>query len=110
MNLLSEVSNEEQIKMLLLGLTKDNSEFKKLLDTYLKKDINLLGTLMHNADLSPEFYSNFIVKRNQKWIPIISELIQTNPTFIAVGAAHLPGKDGVLNLLKEAGYTITPIE
>ena len=110
MNLLSEVSNEEQIKMLLLGLTKDNSEFNKLLDTYLKKDINLLGTLMHNADLSPEFYSNFIVKRNQKWIPIISELIQTNPTFIAVGAAHLPGKDGVLNLLKEAGYTITPIE
>lgn len=110
MNLLSEVSNEEQIKMLLLGLTKDNSEFNKLLDTYLKKDINQLGTLMNNADLSPQFYSNFIVKRNQKWIPIISELIQTNPTFIAVGAAHLPGKDGVLNLLKEAGYTITPIE
>ena len=110
MNLFSEVSNEEQIKMLLLGLTKDNSEFKKLLDTYLKKDINLLGTLMHNADLSPEFYSNFIVKRNQKWIPIISELIQKKSTFIAVGAGHLPGKEGVLNLLKEAGYKITPIE
>lgn len=110
MNLLSEVSNEEQIKMLLLGLTKDNSEFNKLLATYLKKDINQLGTLMNNADLSPEFYSNFIVKRNQKWIPIISELIQKKSTFIAVGAAHLPGKEGVLNLLKEAGYTIKPIE
>ena len=110
MNLLSEVSNEEQIKMLLLGLTKDNSEFNKLLDTYLKKDINQLGTLMNNADLSPEFYSNFIVKRNQKWIPIISKLIQKKSTFIAVGAAHLPGKEGVLNLLQEAGYKITPID
>lgn len=110
MNLLSEVSNEEQIKMLLLGLTKDNSEFNKLLDTYLKKDLNQLGTLMNNAELSSESYSNLIVKRNQKWIPIISELIQTNPTFIAVGAAHLPGKEGVLNLLKEAGYTIISIE
>jgi uncharacterized protein YbaP (TraB family) len=110
MNLLSEVSNEEQIKMLLLGLTKDNSEFNKLLDTYLKKDINQLGTLMNNADLSPEFYSNFIIKRNQKWIPIISELIQKKSTFIAVGAAHLPGKEGVLNLLQEAGYKITPID
>jgi hypothetical protein len=110
MNLLSEVSNEEQIKMLLLGLTTDNSEFNKLLDTYLKKDINQLGTLMNNADLSPEFYSDLIVKRNQKWIPIITELIQTNPTFIAVGAAHLPGKEGVLNLLQEAGYKITPID
>jgi hypothetical protein len=110
MNLLSEVSNEEQINMLLLGLTKDNSEFNKLLDTYLKKDLNQLGTLMNNAELSSESYSNLIVKRNQKWIPIISELIQTNPTFIAVGAAHLPGKEGVLNLLKEAGYTIISIE
>lgn len=107
--LLSEVSNEEQIKMLLLGLTTDNSEFNKLLETYLIKDINKLVTLM-NTDLSPEFYSDLIVKRNQKWIPIIIELIQKNPTFIAVGAAHLPGNDGVLNLLKEAGYTITPIE
>lgn len=110
MNLLSEVSNDEQIKMLLLGLTTDNSEFNKLLDTYLKKDINQLDTLMNNADLSPQFYSNFIVKRNQKWIPIISELIQKKSTFIAVGAAHLPGREGVLNLLKEAGYEITPIE
>lgn len=107
--LLSEVSNEEQIKMLLLGLTTDNSEFNKLLETYLIKDINKLVTLM-NTDLSPEFYSDLIVKRNQKWIPIITELIQKNPTFIAVGAAHLPGNDGVLNLLKEAGFTITPIE
>jgi hypothetical protein len=108
--LLSEVSYEEQIKMLQLSLTTDNSEFNKLLDAYLKKDIDQLGTLMNNADLSPEFYSNLIVVRNQKWIPIIAELIQTNPTFIAVGAAHLPGKDGVLNLLREAGYKITPIE
>lgn len=107
--LLSEVSNEEQIKMLLLGLTTDNSAFNKLLENYLNKDINKLVTLM-NTDLSPEFYSDLIVKRNQKWIPIITELIQKNPTFIAVGAAHLPGNDGVLNLLKEAGYTITPIE
>jgi uncharacterized protein YbaP (TraB family) len=109
MNLLSEVSNEEQIKMLLLGLTTDNSEFNKLLENYLKKDINQLVTLM-NTDLSPEFYSDLIVKRNQKWIPIITELIQKRSTFIAVGAAHLPGKEGVLNLLQEAGYTIISIE
>jgi uncharacterized protein YbaP (TraB family) len=107
--LLSEVSNEEQIKMLLLGLTTDNSEFNKLLENYLKKDINQLVTLM-NTDLSPEFYSDLIVKRNQKWIPIITELIQKKSTFIAVGAAHLPGKEGVLNLLQEAGYKITPID
>jgi uncharacterized protein YbaP (TraB family) len=110
MKLMNEVSDEEHIKMLLLGLTTDNSEFNKLLSAYLKKDIVLLGTLMNNAELSPEFYSNLIVKRNQKWIPIISELIQNKSSFIAVGAAHLPGKEGVLNLLRESGYTVTPVE
>ena len=110
MKLMNEVSDEEHIKMLLQGLNKDNSEFNKLLSAYLKKDLDLLGTLMNNAELSPEFYSNLIVKRNQKWIPIISELIQNKSAFIAVGAAHLPGAKGVLNLLREAGYTITPVE
>jgi uncharacterized protein YbaP (TraB family) len=66
--------------------------------------------LLNNAELSPDFYSNFIVKRNQKWIPIISDLILKNSTFIAVGAAHLPGEEGVLNLLRKAGYTITPVD
>lgn len=110
MNLMSEISDEEQIRMLLLGLNTDNSEFKKLLSAYLKKDINLLGSLMNDAEFSPEFYSNFIVKRNQKWIPVIAELIQKKSAFIAVGAAHLPGEEGVLHLLKESGYTITPVE
>jgi uncharacterized protein YbaP (TraB family) len=110
MKLMNEVSDEEHIKMLLQGLNKDNSEFNKLLSAYLKKDLDLLGTLMNNAELSPEFYSNLIVKRNQKWIPIISELIQNKSAFIAVGAAHLPGEKGVLNLLREAGYSITPVE
>jgi uncharacterized protein YbaP (TraB family) len=110
MKLMNEVSNEEHIRMLLPALTTDNTEFNKLLSAYLKKDLVLLGTLMNNTELSPEFYSNLIVKRNQKWIPIISELIQNKPSFIAVGAAHLPGKEGVLNLLRESGYTVTPVD
>jgi uncharacterized protein YbaP (TraB family) len=31
------------------------------------------------------------------------------PTFFAVGAGHLPGEQGVINLLKAEGYTVTPI-
>jgi uncharacterized protein YbaP (TraB family) len=32
------------------------------------------------------------------------------PTFLAVGAGHLPGENGVIGLLKKSGYTITPVE
>ena len=110
MDLVNEVPYEEQIKLLLQGLTTNNSEFNTMLNCYLKQDLNKLGELMNEADLSPEFNANFLVKRNQNWIPQISKMAQEKPIFIAVGAGHLPGDQGVLNLLQEAGYTVTPIK
>ena len=109
MDLVNDVPYEEQIKLLLEGLTTNNSEYNNMVDCYLKKDINKLGELMNDADLSPEFYSNFLVKRNQNWMPLISRLALEKPIFIAVGAGHLPGEQGVLKLLQGAGYTVTPI-
>ena len=40
---------------------------------------------------------------------LIEGLIKKQATFIAVGAAHLGGEKGVLNLLKLKGYTIEPL-
>jgi uncharacterized protein YbaP (TraB family) len=110
MDLVNDVPYEEQIKLLLEGLTTNNSEYNTMLNCYLKQDLNKLGELMNDAELSPEFNANFLVKRNQNWIPQISKMVQEKPIFIAVGAGHLPGDQGVLNLLQEAGYTVTPIK
>ena len=110
MNMVNTVSNEEQMKMLLQGLSTNNSEFNKMLAAYLRQDLTGLGNLMNDAELSPEFNENLLLQRNRNWIPIISKLISEKPTFIAVGAGHLPGEKGVLNLLREAGYTVTPIQ
>ena len=109
MDLVNDVPYEEQIKLLLEGLTTNNSEYNTMLNCYLKQDLNKLGELMNEADLSPEFNANFLVKRNQNWIPQISKMVQEKPIFIAVGAGHLPGEQGVLKLLQEAGYTVSPI-
>jgi len=110
MDLVNDVPYEEQIKLLLEGLTTDNSEYNTMLNCYLKQDLNKLGELMNDAELSPEFNANFLVKRNQNWIPQISKMVQEKPIFIAVGAGHLPGEQGVLKLLQEAGYTVMPIK
>ena len=109
MDLVNDVPYEEQIKLLLEGLTTNNSEYNTMLNCYLKQDLNKLGELMNDAELSPEFNANFLVKRNQNWIPQISKMVQEKPIFIAVGAGHLPGEQGVLKLLQEAGYTVSPI-
>lgn len=47
--------------------------------------------------------------RNRTWIPRMAELAAQKPTFFAVGAAHLGGPTGVLNLLREAGFRVTPV-
>jgi uncharacterized protein YbaP (TraB family) len=103
MNLMSESSNEEQIKMLLLGLTKDKTVYNNLLNAYLKRDINQLGVLMNNADVVPDFYSNFIVKRNQKWIPIISELIQKKINVYCSWSWPPVRKRGSLEFIERSG-------
>lgn len=51
-----------------------------------------------------------LTSRNAQWIPELERAASTGPVFAAFGALHLPGEDGVLYLLKTAGWTITPLE
>ena len=55
----------------------------------------------------PELYQKLFVERNRRWLPQIERMIKQgeNP-LIAVGAAHLVGKDGIIELLKQRGYTV----
>ncbi len=48
--------------------------------------------------------------RNLRWLPAIEEAIGRQSTFIAVGALHLPGEKGLIQLLKAKGYKVTPVE
>ncbi len=55
--------------------------------------------------LDRAFYSNMLGWRNKLWMKTIRQ-IKGERVVIAVGAAHLPGNDGVLNLLKRQGYSL----
>lgn len=48
-------------------------------------------------------------RRNLCWMTRIPKLIKENPTFIAVGVRHLPGKFGLISLLQENGYKVEAI-
>jgi uncharacterized protein YbaP (TraB family) len=47
--------------------------------------------------------------RNKNWISQIGELTREKSAFIGVGAAHLGGDEGLVKLLRDAGYTLTPV-
>ncbi|MEL6561277.1 MAG: TraB/GumN family protein [Bacteroidota bacterium] len=43
-------------------------------------------------------------------MPKIGEISAEKSTFYGVGAGHLPGENGVISLLKKAGYQVTPVK
>ena len=48
--------------------------------------------------------------RNADWVAKMPAIMSDKPTFFAVGAGHLPGEKGVLNLLKLAGYEVEAVK
>lgn len=55
---------------------------------------------------SPEDNDKLIYNRNANWVKIMPEIMNTKPTFFAVGAFHLCGERGVLRMLENEGYKI----
>lgn len=51
-----------------------------------------------------------IFTRNANWIPVLENAAQNGPVLAAFGALHLPGDTGVLNLLAQRGWTVTPLK
>jgi uncharacterized protein YbaP (TraB family) len=55
----------------------------------------------------PEMYQRLLVDRNRAWLPALEALLaRPSPAFVVVGAAHLVGADGLLQLLKAGGCAI----
>ena len=108
METIDRISIKDQIQF--MDDFSNMSEFDVMFDLYLKEDISALYTLISSeTDMLPEFNHWFLEVRNANWIPVIEKQISTEATFIAVGAGHLGGTNGVLELLKKQGYTVTGI-
>lgn len=100
----------ENLYKMALDPKKSIDEFKKLIETYKTQNSDKVYQMIQTSFADdPAFETNLLTKRNADWIPKIEKAVKEKSTFIAVGAGHLGGKTGVLNLLKEKGYKIKPI-
>lgn len=108
---INKMSIEDQVKMMMDEIdVNPSTQFNDLLTLYLKEDLNgLYKAVTAESNEIPDFNQNFLVKRNTNWIPIIEKQISKKATFIAVGAAHLSGENGVIQLLKSKGYQVIPV-
>jgi len=85
------------------------AEYQKLLGLYLSGDVDALNTYMTEGIDDPRYLYFLLEKRNRAWIPQLMDGMKTKSLFIAVGAGHLPGETGVIELLKKEGFRITKL-
>ena len=83
-----------------------------LYNAYITQDIEKVRQLMIDPDLGlePEDEAKMLTNRNINWVNQLKTILPQKSVFVCVGAGHLPGENGVLNLLRQAGYTITPVK
>lgn len=107
------ISNEEMANLIMQSIEnfeKEKKQTKKMMNIYSQQRVDKLIPLMKKQ--SPEFmeFSDiFLYGRNKAWIPKIEEQIKDKSCFIAVGAAHLFGEGGLIDLLEKEGYTLTAV-
>lgn len=103
----------EQLQWMVDGIndtTNLNAQWDAIIQAYKSEDLETISTLMNEGDEGLMKYEDvMIINRNKKWIPEIESIMQSGASFIAVGAGHLPFDTGVIQLLKDKGYTLKPL-
>ena len=80
-------------------------------EVFEKQDLDAMLQLMeerdgNSCDPLPGEMEAMLDNRNKAWVEKMPAIMTEAPTLFVVGAGHLPGDNGVLNLLKQQGYTI----
>jgi uncharacterized protein len=118
---MSSISDAEQLQLLkfTLGLADQRENMLETMITlYQSRRVGLMDklsdALAEDRGYDPKAFDNFenalLTKRNYRMRDNSLELLTKGRAFIAVGALHLVGDNGLVALLRKAGYTVAPIE
>lgn len=112
MSVLNGLSIEEQAKMLVEqidNIEEERKEMQRMADVYASQNLDSIYTFVQTPEMQGEFGDALIKDRNSIMTERLEKLIKSETVFCAIGAAHLPGENGVLNLLKQKGYRLRAI-
>lgn len=85
------------------------SSFNDMLQAYLEQDMTKLENIASHEPVMEKFEDALLNDRNKKWVNQLADSMSLKSYFIAVGAGHLPGKSGVIALLRKKGFSVRPI-
>lgn len=111
LKLLNCIPLEEQAQYLVTEINHDhqNNNQIDLFEIYHNQDLSQLKQLVSDPNLPEQFDELMLDKRNENWVEQIKEIGKTKTCLYAVGAAHLIGENGILQMLSENGFSIRPM-
>lgn len=115
MSLFDSIPYKAQAEMLVESIKAEEGEgsgmdFKSLVEIYKSQDLEAMQTSVDDTEgMTSQFETMLLSNRNENWIPIMAKMMQKKSCFFAVGAAHLGGDNGVIQLLRKEGYTLRPL-
>lgn len=97
---------QDYLALTLENLDDLDNDPRELYEIWADGDDGEMEDIMELAeDDYPAIYNRFIRQRNRKWLPTVLDLLTSDKNaLVIVGAMHLPGDDGLLELLENAGY------
>lgn len=106
----------EQAKGLLEACKKDEwfvVQSSALVEAYMAQDLNKLESIITNPELGgddDDAMDAFIYSRNRNWVKKLQAMMPERACLVCVGAGHLPGAQGLLQLLRDQGFTVEPMQ
>lgn len=112
--LFDSIPYEQQAKE-LVNYVDSSDEYKKLTrqlaEVYKEQDLDKIDSMSRQGDPSMNGHMDLLLyDRNRKWAKMLAGLLPKKSLLVAVGAAHLPGENGVIDLLRKQGYVLTPVK
>jgi uncharacterized protein len=110
---IDQLTIEEQVDMIIDGMkdtTSSMNKFDDMLQVYLNQDLIKMMELTKDPSYPEKFNKAFLTDRNINMADKIAEIVKQQTTFIAIGAAHLGGPEGVIEYLRKKGFTVKPVK
>ena len=116
---LDAFTETEQIQLLEEAIEEAEDNYKllnSLIDKYIAQDLNAMSeeffskTPCYSHELKEKFINILLIGRNKLFLERVMPAIMENNVFIAVGAGHLIGEEGLVSLLEKKGCKVTPVK
>ncbi len=114
LGILYDTPLSEQAQDLMEVIRHDDEAVEKattLANAYQNADLDAISaTLYDDPEMTRAKLEKLLLIRNRDWASRLPAIMNDKSVLVVVGCGHLPGDEGLISLLRNAGFTITPVD